>query len=86
MINDERKLKNLYHHFKADRADIHPDVRRYKEDGVIAFGGELSSEPYDDSVAVRVLFLKGISIRMALKALDEIRDYITFRPQDYFER
>jgi len=86
MINDERKLKNLYHHFKADTADIHPDVRRYNEDGVIAFGGELSSEPYDDSVAVRVLFLKGISIRMALKALDEIRDYITFRPQDYFER
>jgi len=86
MMNDERKLKNLYHHFKADTADIHPDVRRYKEDGVIAFGGELSSEPYDDSVPVRVLFLKGISIRMALKALDEIKDYITFRPQDYFEQ
>ncbi len=86
MINDERTLKNLYHHFKADTSDIHPDVSRYKEDGVIAFGGELSSEPYDDSVAVRVLFLKGISIRMALKALDEIRNYILDRPQDYFER
>ena len=86
MMDNERRFKNLFHHFKADTADIHPDVCKEKDDGIIAFGGELSYEPYDDSVPVRVLFLKGITIKMALKALDEIRDYITFRPQDYFER
>ena len=86
MANKERKFTELFHHFKADTADIHPDVRRYNEDGVIAFGGELSYEPYDDNITVRVLFLKGISVRMALKALDEIRSYIINRPQDYFEK
>ena len=86
MANKERKFTELFHHFKADTADIHPDVRRYNEDGVIAFGGELSYEPYDDNITVRVLFLKGISVRMALKALDEIRSYIIDRPQDYFEK
>jgi hypothetical protein len=86
MENKERKFTELFHHFKADTADIHPDVRRYNEDGVIAFGGELSYEPYDDNITVRVLFLKGISVRMALKALDEIRSYIIDRPQDYFEK
>jgi len=85
MINSERNFKNLFHHFKADTADIHPDVRKHTNDGVIAFGGELSYEPYDDNVTVRVLLLKGITVRMALKALDEIRDYITERPQDYFK-
>ncbi len=86
MENKERKFTELFHHFKADTADIHPDVRRYNEDGVIAFGGELSYEPYDDNITVRVLFLKGISVRMALKALEEIRRYIIDRPQDYFEK
>jgi hypothetical protein len=86
MENKERKFTELFHHFKADTADIHPDVRRYNEDGVIAFGGELSYEPYDDNITVRVLFLKGISVRMALKALEEIRSYIIDRPQDYFEK
>jgi hypothetical protein len=86
MANKERKFTELFHHFKADTADIHPDVRRYNEDGVIAFGGELSYEPYDDNITVRVLFLKGISVRMALKALEEIRSYIIDRPQDYFEK
>ena len=86
MKNKERKFTELFHHFKADTADIHPDVRRYNEDGVIAFGGELSYEPYDDNITVRVLFLKGISVRMALKALEEIRSYIIDRPQDYFEK
>ena len=85
MKNDDSKYKNLFHHFKADTADIHPDVQKHNEDGVIAFGGELTNEPYDDNVTVRVLLLKGISVRMALKALDEIRDYITERPQDYFK-
>lgn len=85
MINNERKFKRLFHHFKADTADIHPEVLRHGNDGVIAFGGELSYEPYDDNVPVRVLLLKGITVRMALKALDEIRDYITNRPQDYFK-
>jgi hypothetical protein len=33
-----------------------------------------------------VLLLKGISVKMALKALDEIRDYIAEAPEDYFER
>ena len=67
-------------------------VTHYPEDTqsyvkrVIAFGGELSYEPYDDNITVRVLFLKGISVRMALKALDEIRNFILDRPQDYFER
>jgi hypothetical protein len=86
MENKKRKFTELFHHFKADTADIHPDVRRYNEDGVIAFGGELSYEPYDDNITVRVLFLKGISVRMALKALEEIRSYIIDRPQDYFEK
>jgi len=86
MENKERKFTELFHHFKADTADIHPDVRRYNEDGVIAFGGELSYEPYDDNITVRVLFLKGISVRMALKAIEEIRSYIIDRPQDYFEK
>ena len=86
MAKNEGKFKKLFHHFKADTVDIHPDVRRYNEEGVIAFGGELSYEPYDDNITVRVLFLKGISVRMALKALDEIRNYILDRPQDYFER
>jgi len=85
MIDNERKFKRLFHHFKADTADIHPEVRRYKDDGVIAFGGELSYEPYDDNITVRVLLLKGITVRMALKALDEIRNHILDRPQDYFE-
>ena len=61
-------------------------TNRYNEDGVIAFGGELSYEPYDDNITVRVLFLKGISVRMALKAIEEIRSYIIDRPQDYFEK
>ena len=86
MANKERKFERLFHHFKADTADVHPDVHRYNDDGVIAFGGEMSYEPYDDNITVRVLFLKGMSVRMALKALDEIRNYILDRPQDYFER
>ena len=86
MINNERESKNLFHHFKADTADVHPKVGQYKNSGVVAFDGGLSYEPYGDSCTVRVLFLKGITIKMALKALDEIRDYITFRPQDHFER
>ena len=85
MANDDSKFKNLFHHFKADTADIHAEVGKDNEKGVIAFGGELTYEPYDDNVTVRVLFLKGISVRMALKALDEIRDYIAERPQDYFK-
>ena len=86
MVKDEGKFKNLFHHFKADTADIHPDLRRHQNDDVVAYGGELSYEPYGENATVRVLLLKGITVRMALKALDEIRDYIANRPQDYFER
>jgi len=82
MENKERKFTELFHHFKADTADIHPDVRRYNEDGVIAFGGELSYEPYDDNITVRVLFLKGISVRMALKG-DNHRLACTVNPVKY---
>ena len=80
------KLRNSFHHFKADTADIHPEVMKHNTEGVVAFGGELTYEPYDDNVTVRVLLLKGISVKMALKALDEIRDYIAEKPEDYFER
>jgi len=86
MIDTAEKLNNSFYHFKADTADVHPDVMKHNTDGVVAFGGELSYEPYDDNVTVRVLLLKGITVKMALKALDEIRDYIAESPQDYFER
>ena len=86
MIDDGGKLKTAFYHFKADTADIHPEVNQHNTDGVVAFGGELSYEPYDDNVTVRVLLLKGITVKMALKALDEIRDYIAEAPEDYFER
>jgi hypothetical protein len=86
MIESAEKLNNPFYHFKADTADVHPDVMKHTNKGVVAFGGELSYEPYDDNVTVRVLLLKGITVKMALKALDEIRDYIAESPQDYFER
>ena len=85
-MESESKLRNSFHHFKADTADIHPEVMKHNPEGVVAFGGELTYEPYDDNVTVRVLLLKGISVKMALKALDEIRDYIAEKPEDYFER
>ena len=59
------KLGNPFHHFKADTADIHPEVSQHNKEGVVAFGGELTYEPYDDNVSVRVLLLKGISVKMA---------------------
>ena len=85
-MESSSKLRNSFHHFKADTADIHPEVMKHNTEGVVAFGGELTYEPYDDNVTVRVLLLKGISVKMALKALDEIRDYIAEKPEDYFER
>ena len=85
-MENNGKLGNSFHHFKADTADIHPEVVKHNTEGVVAFGGELTHEPYDDNVTVRVLLLKGISVKMALKALDEIRDYIAETPEDYFER
>lgn len=86
MIETGEKLNNPFYHFKADTADVHPDVMKETRNDVVAFGGELSYEPYDDNVTVRVLLLKGITVKMALKALDEIRDYIAESPQDYFVR
>jgi hypothetical protein len=85
-MDNEGKFENPFYHFKGDTADIHPSVSQSNKDGVVAFGGELTYEPYDDNVTVRVLLLKGISVKMALKALDEIRDYIAEAPEDYFER
>ena len=85
-MDNNSKLRNSFHHFKADTEDIHPEVAQHNKQGVVAFGGELTYEPYDDNVTVRVLLLKGISVKMALKALDEIRDYIAEKPEDYFER
>lgn len=85
-MDSEGKLENPFYHFKGDTADIHPSVNQSSADGVVVFGGELTYEPYDDNVTVRVLLLKGISVKMALKALDEIRDYIAEAPEDYFER
>jgi hypothetical protein len=85
-MENDSKFGNSFHHFKADTADIHPEVTQHNKEGVVAFGGELTYEPYDDNVTVRVLLLKGISVKMALKALDEIRDYIAEAPEDYFER
>lgn len=86
MIDIPQPFKKPFYHFKADTADVHPDVMKETNKEVVAFGGELSHEPYDDNVTVRVLLLKGITVKMALKALDEIRDYIAESPQDYFER
>lgn len=86
MKEDGGSFQNLFYHFKADTADIHPEVGKHSGEGVVAFGGELSYEPYDNNVTVRVLLLKGMTVKMALKALDEIRDYIAEAPEDYFER
>jgi hypothetical protein len=86
MIESPETLTKPFYHFKADTADVHPAVMKETHKEVVAFGGELSYEPYDDNVTVRVLLLKGISVKMALKALDAIRDYIAESPQDYFEK
>jgi hypothetical protein len=86
MKEDGENFRNPFYHFKADTADIHPDVVKHNTEGVVAFGGELSYEPFDNNVTVRVLLLKGMTVKMALKALDEIRDYIAEAPEDYFER
>jgi hypothetical protein len=67
MTDNGRKFKKLFHHFKANTADIHPEVRRYKDGGVIAFGGELSYEPYDDNITVRVLLLKRYNCKNGIK-------------------
>jgi hypothetical protein len=86
MIDTPQQLTKPFYHFKADTADVHPEVMKDIHKEVVAFGGELSYEPYDDNVTVRVLLLKGITVKMALEALDAIRDYIAESPQDYFER